>query len=98
MILYTVIIINALIIEGDESNMGIVPRSMTVLFDAAAERAEAIDFNFRVSYIEIYMEKIKDLLADQVIIDCYVCGCMNKHVHIRVYVYIYMYIYSLSHR
>jgi predicted dinucleotide-binding enzyme len=97
MIVYTIItiIINSLMIEGDgndSSSMGIVPRSMTALFDAAAERAEAIDFNFRVSYIEIYMEKVKDLLADQVIIDCYVSGCMNKYVHIHIYVYIQFYL------
>lgn len=70
-------------IEGDTndlSRMGIVPRSMTALFDAASERAEAIEFNFRVSYIEIYMEKVKDLLADQV--------ASLTAVHVYVYMYI----------
>ena len=55
-------------IEGDftdASSVGIVPRVVIALFDAAVDRADAIEFDFRISYIEIYMEKIKDLLADE---------------------------------
>ena len=55
-------------IEGDindSERIGIVPRTLMALFDAATEQNESIEFNFRISFIEIYMEKIKDLLADE---------------------------------
>ena len=41
---------------------GIVPRSLEQLFVGVNEAAATIDFQFKVSYVEIYMEKIRDLL------------------------------------
>jgi kinesin family member 5 len=46
-------------IPGEE---GIIPRSVGALFDGVAEADEHIEFTFKVSYVEIYMEKIRDLL------------------------------------
>lgn len=54
-------------IEGDLNNsmkIGLVPRAMIALFEAAGEKGASIEFNFRISYVEIYNEKIIDLLAD----------------------------------
>ena len=54
-------------IEGDSSDpikIGIVPRTVIALFDAAAERSLSTEFGIRISYIEIYMEKVKDLLSE----------------------------------
>lgn len=54
-------------IDGDPSNaieMGIVPRTVIALFDAAAMRSSTMQFTLKMSYIEIYMEKVKDLLSE----------------------------------
>jgi kinesin family protein 5 len=45
--------------EGAE---GIIPRSVAALFAGVAEANESVEFTFKVSYVEIYMEKIRDLL------------------------------------
>jgi hypothetical protein len=57
-------------IEGDKSDpskIGIVPRTVTALLDAAAERCLSTELTFRISFIEIYMEKVKDLLIEEVL-------------------------------
>jgi len=41
---------------------GIIPRSVAALFAGVAEADESVEFTFKVSYVEIYMEKIRDLL------------------------------------
>ena len=46
-------------VQGQE---GIIPRSVEALFSAVIEADENIEFTFKVSYVEIYMEKIRDLL------------------------------------
>lgn len=54
-------------IEGDSADpvkIGIVPRTVVALFDAAAERSVSTEFGLRISYIEIYMEKVRDLLSE----------------------------------
>lgn len=54
-------------IEGDLNNperIGIIPRAMIALFNAASDRSDSIDFVFKISYVEIYNEKIIDLLPD----------------------------------
>ena len=55
-------------IEGDPSDsveMGIVPRTVVALFEAAAMRSSTMQFTLKMSYIEIYMEKVKDLLVEE---------------------------------
>ena len=53
-------------IEGasldDEQLQGIIPRTATALFTQVLAADENIEFIVQVSYIEIYMEKIRDLL------------------------------------
>lgn len=53
--------------KSDPSKAGIVPRTVTALLEAAAERCLSTEFTFKISYIEIYMEKVKDLLIDEVL-------------------------------
>ena len=51
--------------EGDitsEDFKGIIPRSVEALFKGVELAEEHIEFTFKVSFIEIYMEKIRDLL------------------------------------
>ena len=44
--------------------IGIIPRVVEALFDAVSEADESIEFTFKVTYVEIYMEKIRDLLDE----------------------------------
>ncbi len=37
---------------------------MAALFDGVSEADENIEFTFKVSYVEIYLEKIRDLLDE----------------------------------
>ena len=53
--------------EGDiksEEKKGIIPRAVDALFDGVTAADENIEFTFKVSYVEIYLEKIRDLLDD----------------------------------
>ena len=47
---------------ADPELKGIIPRCVEALFNAILEADENIEFTFKVSYVEIYMEKIRDLL------------------------------------
>jgi kinesin family protein 5 len=47
-----------------EVDKGIIPRAVEALFNAVLEADENIEFTFKVSYVEIYMEKIRDLLDE----------------------------------
>ena len=46
----------------NEGGKGIIPRVVEALFDGVGEADEKIEFMFKVSYVEIYLEKIRDLL------------------------------------
>ena len=46
----------------DEELMGIIPRMVNTVFDQIFSADQTIEFSVRVSYCEIYLEKIKDLL------------------------------------
>mmetsp|Transcript_17621 Transcript_17621/g.17589 ORF Transcript_17621/g.17589 Transcript_17621/m.17589 type:complete len:735 (-) Transcript_17621:34-2238(-) len=46
----------------DPDLMGIIPRMVGTVFDQIAMSEEYLEFQVKVSYCEIYMEKIKDLL------------------------------------
>ena len=47
---------------GDESMEGIIPRIVNDIFQYIFTMEENIEFHIKVSYFEIYMDKIKDLL------------------------------------
>lgn len=46
----------------DEQHRGIIPRVMDEVFDLIDECDENVEFKIKVSMLEIYNEKIKDLL------------------------------------
>lgn len=46
----------------DVEMQGIIPRMVRTVFNRIATADEAIEFTVKVSMIEIYMEKIKDLI------------------------------------
>ena len=48
---------------GDERNPGVIPRTVDALFKAIRDASEDHSFAVKMSYIEIYNEQIKDLLA-----------------------------------
>jgi kinesin family protein 5 len=53
--------------EGDlrsEDNKGIIPRAVDALFEGVTAADENMEFTFKVSYVEIYLEKIRDLLDE----------------------------------
>ncbi|GMF09424.1 unnamed protein product [Phytophthora lilii] len=49
-------------VPGDAEYEGIIPRVMADIFDGIQNMQAELEFIVRVSYIEIYMEKIRDLL------------------------------------
>ena len=46
----------------DRQMKGIIPRTVEALFAGVSEADESIEFCFKASYVEIYCEKIRDLL------------------------------------
>ena len=46
----------------DPELRGIIPRTVGALFEGVAQADASIEFTVKVSYIEIYMERIRDLL------------------------------------
>ena len=50
---------------GDGSSKGIIPRIVEQIFDSIMRSDGSIEFTVKVSYMEIYMEKIRDLLVPQ---------------------------------
>ena len=49
----------------DEEQRGIIPRIVEQMFASILRSPENIEYTVRVSYMEIYMEKIRDLLVPQ---------------------------------
>ena len=49
-------------IRGDKEKAGIIPRMFDNLFQLILDADPDIEFSIKCSYMEIYMEKIKDLL------------------------------------
>jgi kinesin family protein 5 len=47
----------------DQQMKGIIPRMIETIFTFVEEASETMEFLVKVSYIEIYMEKIRDLMA-----------------------------------
>lgn len=55
----------------DPELMGVIPRMIGTIFGDVMKADESIEFNISVSYFEIYMEKIRDLLnpaADNMVV------------------------------
>jgi len=68
--------------EGTEEYPGIIPRMIDHLFDSILDFDEAFEFLVRVTYVEIYNEKIRDLL-EPVNSDCKVREHKEKGVYIE---------------
>lgn len=47
---------------SDAEKKGIIPRMMDALFEGLVEASESTEFTLRVSFLEIYLERIHDLL------------------------------------
>eukprot|EP00658_Telonema_sp_P-2_P018657 TRINITY_DN17312_c0_g1_i3.p1 TRINITY_DN17312_c0_g1~~TRINITY_DN17312_c0_g1_i3.p1 ORF type:complete len:832 (-),score=339.18 TRINITY_DN17312_c0_g1_i3:356-2851(-) len=48
--------------RSDPDMQGVVPRMISTIFDKIYESTDSIEFQISVSYFEIYMERVKDLL------------------------------------
>ena len=46
----------------DDTSRGIIPRAVDAIFAEALRADEAMEFSIKASYVEIYMERIRDLL------------------------------------
>ena len=68
--------------------LGIIPRVVEALFDAVSEADESIEFTFKVTYVEIYMEKIRDLLDETRVKVMHYC---HNYFHNDCYNYRYNY-------
>ena len=49
-------------VRGDAELAGIIPRMFDFLFKSIGEADPDVEFSIKCSYLEIYMERIKDLL------------------------------------
>jgi kinesin family protein 5 len=49
----------------NENEMGIIPRAISDLFECIDNVEDEIEFTLKVSFLEIYLEKIKDLICPQ---------------------------------
>lgn len=49
-------------ITGDPGKQGIIPRIVNDIFNHIYAMEENLEFHIKVSYFEIYMDKIRDLL------------------------------------
>ena len=47
---------------SDDASMGIIPRMVTTVFDIIRETPDYMEYSVKVSYCEIYLEKIRDLI------------------------------------
>lgn len=47
---------------GDPNKQGIIPRIVNDIFNHIYAMEENLEFHIKVSYFEIYMDKIRDLL------------------------------------
>jgi kinesin family member 5 len=50
------------IFPGDPVQQGIIPRIVNDIFDHTGRNEKDVDFRIKVSYYEIYLDKIRDLL------------------------------------
>ncbi|CCG84756.1 protein of unknown function [Taphrina deformans PYCC 5710] len=50
-------------VESDRTLRGVIPRIIEQVFDSIAAAPGNMEYTVKVSYMEIYMEKIRDLLA-----------------------------------
>jgi kinesin family protein 5 len=50
---------------ADEEGRGVIPRIVEQIFQSILSSPSTIEYTVRVSYMEIYMERIRDLLAPQ---------------------------------
>ena len=48
--------------SGTENEPGIIPRMIDTLFNHIDQSAEEVEFMIKVSIVEIYNEKVRDLL------------------------------------
>jgi kinesin family protein 5 len=59
---------------GDvKTNPGIIPRSCSYLFEVINQNEDVIEASMKCSFVEIYLEKLRDLLDSK-----YVTGCVNN--------------------
>lgn len=52
---------------GDPNKQGIIPRIVNDIFNHIYGMEENLEFHIKVSYFEIYMDKIRDLLDGKII-------------------------------
>lgn len=52
-------------VSGSPMNKGLAPRLVEKIFDHIYDSDEGVEFTVCVSYVEIYLEKIRDLLAPE---------------------------------
>ena len=55
-------------VMGDPHLQGIIPRIVNDIFNHIYAMEENLEFHIKVSYFEIYMDKIRDLLDGNVIL------------------------------
>jgi hypothetical protein len=47
---------------GDENHLGVMPRALQLIFKHIESAPSNVEFTVRMSYVELYCEKVQDLL------------------------------------
>jgi hypothetical protein len=69
--------------EMDPSLRGLIPRIIEEIFASIADANEELEFTVKVSYAEIYMEKLRDLIDPQHLVNDFGSGEKKKALRIR---------------
>lgn len=64
---------------GDQNKQGIIPRIVNDIFNHIYGMEENLEFHIKVSYFEIYMDKIRDLLDGKILFFFYIYLQFNSY-------------------
>lgn len=88
---------------GDSNKQGIIPRIVNDIFNHIYGMEENLEFHIKISYFEIYMDKIRDLLDGKsstiavcILTDSNICNLISSFLAISILFTISPFAFSVS--